>query len=146
MEFEIKNLSLFNDLIFSKSESNPVMKTEELTVYTNDVAKNETNPDRHKYLTNGRWCGYGLLPGENLKAGMIADGIIPKGKYLFVQFFLETDNEQLQQNIQEAAAEALFLEALWQEITLDDTVYVRTLDEGGKKVCQLFRGTGELPD
>ena len=146
MEFEIKNLSLYNDLVFTKDESNPVMKTEELSIFKNKVEKNDTNPDRRNFLTDGNWIGYGLVPGEELKAGCKPDGVIPKGKYLFVQFFIDANDERLQQEMRSAAAEALFLEAVWQELTLDDTVYVRTLDEGGKKVCQLFRGTGELPD
>lgn len=146
MEFEIKNLSLYNDLVFLADESMPVMKTEELTIYTNAVDRNEMAPDRSKYLTDGKWVGYGLIPGEELPEGNTPSGIIPKGKYLFVQFFIEADAKKYQQEMCSAAAEALFLEALWQEKTLENTVYVRTLDEGGKKVCQLFRGTGEKPD
>lgn len=146
MEFEIKNLTLYNDLVFTKDDKNPIMKAEELSVFTNNVKKNDMNPDRSKYLTNGRWCGYGLIPEASLDAGCEPDGVIPAGKYLFVQFFIGQEDEAKNQALREAAAEAVALEGTWQEVSLQDTVYVRTLDEGGKKVCQLFRGTGEKPD
>ena len=139
MDFEIKNLTLYNDLVFTKDESNQVMKTEELAIFTNDVAQNEMSPERNRYLTNPRWCGYGLVPDASLEAGCKPDGVIPAGKYLFVQFFLDTQDEAKNQMIREAAAEALFLEASWQEVLLKDIVYVRTLAEGSKTVCQLFR-------
>ena len=145
MEFEIKNLTLYNDLVFTKDETNPVLKSEELSVFTNKVRKNDTNPDRHLFLTDGSWSGYGLIPQENLNDGCKPDGVIPKGMYLFVQFFIDAKDERIQQDMKEAAAEALYLESLWQELPLDDTIFVRTLDEGGKKVCQLFRGTSRLP-
>jgi len=141
MDFEIKNLTLYNDLVFTKDDKNPVMKTEELSIFTNCVKKNDMSPDRSKYLTERRWCGYGLVPETELLPGKEPDGVIPAGKYLFVQFFLVEKDEAKNQAMCEAAAEALFLEASWQEVALKDTVYVRTLAEGNKKVCQLFRET-----
>ncbi len=139
MEFEIKNLTLYNELVFTKDEKNPVMKAEELSVFTNCVKKNDMKPERSKYLTEGKWCGYGLMPEASLNTNCKPDAVIPAGKYLFVQFFLEQNNEAINQALREAAAEAVALEGTWQEIALKDTVYVRTLDEGGKKVCQIFR-------
>lgn len=136
MDFEIKNLTLYNNLVFTKDDKNPVMKTEELSIFTNCVKKNEMSPDRSKYLTDRRWIGFGLVPETELLPGNEPDGVIPAGKYLFVQFFLDEKDEE-QHMFQ--AAEALFLEASWQEVDLKDTVYVRTLAEGNKKVCQLFR-------
>ncbi len=137
MNFEIKNLTLYNDLIFTKDDQNPIMKTEELSVFTNRVKTNDMNPEQSEYLTDGKWCGYGLAPEAGLIAGSKPDGVIPAGKYLFVQFSLDSQEENQQLCVN--AAEALFLEASWQEITLKDTVFIRTLAEGNKKVCQLFR-------
>ena len=39
----------------------------------------------------------------------------------------------------EKAAETLFLESLWQEITLKDKTFLRFLKEGEKTVFQIFR-------
>ena len=139
MNFEIKNLTLYNDLIFTKDDQNPIMKTEELSVFTNRVKRNDMNPEQDEYLTDRRWCGYGLVPETELMTGSKPDGVIPAGKYLFVQFFLDSQDEK--ENYEQCvnAAEALFLEASWQEVLLKDTVFIRTLAEGDKKVCQLFR-------
>ena len=60
---------------------------------------------------------------------------IPKGKYLFLQGIGSKDDFE----IIEKAAEALFLEALWQEIDLKDEVFVRFLQEDKKTVFQIFR-------
>jgi len=136
MDFEIKNLTLYNDLVFTKDDKNPVMKTEELTIFKSGVKKNDMNPEQSRFLIDGRWIGYGLVPETELLPGNEPVGVIPAGKYLFVQFFLDENDEK--QHMFEAA-EALFLEASWQEVDLKDTVYVRTLAEGNKKVCQLFR-------
>ena len=143
MEFEIKNLTLYNDLVFTKDDKNPVIKDEELSVFTNAVKKKDMNPERSKYLTNGYWCGYGLMPETPLNADSTPDGVIKAGKYLFVQFFADTKNETDWKKLCEAAAEAVALEGIWQELPLDDTVFVRTLNEGDKKVCQLFRRYSE---
>jgi len=139
MNFEIKNLTLYEDLVFSADEKAPVEKTEELSIYTNAVSGKDLNPDREKFLTQGKWCGYGLEPGKKLAEGQSPDGIIPAGKYLFVQFFLDTDDEVVKKEMLEKAAEAVFLEASWQELSLSDTVYVRAIAEGDKKAWQLFR-------
>ena len=136
MNFEIKNLVLYEALVFSKDETAPIIKTEELSVFESGVKKNDMNPEQSRFLIDGKWCGYGLKPGAKLKEGQAPDGVIPEGKYLFVQFFADPKDEK--QHMFEAA-EALFLEASWQEVNLKDTVYVRTLEEGDKKVVQIFR-------
>ena len=107
MDFEIKNLTLYNDLVFTKNDKNPVMKTEKLSIFTNCVKKNEMSPERSKYLTDRRWIGYGLVPETELLPGNEPDGVIPAGKYLFVQFFLDEKDEAKNQAMCEAAAEAL---------------------------------------
>ena len=58
---------------------------------------------------------------------------IPAGLYAFVQSdYTEGDLTQ--------AAEALWLECLWEEYEpLDDTIYLRELEHGDRTVFQLFR-------
>ncbi|MCR4940500.1 MAG: hypothetical protein K5930_10415 [Treponemataceae bacterium] len=139
MTFEIKNLTLYQDLLFTEDQETAIMRTEELSIFTNRVSMKDMNPDRKCFLTDEEWCGYGLEPGARLKEGKTPEGIIPAGKYLFVQFFLGNNEKDEKKEMCGKAAEALFLEASWQEIPLKDRVYLRTLIEGDKKVCQLFR-------
>jgi hypothetical protein len=67
--------------------------------------------------------------------------ILP-GNYFFVQYFLSekdfSDKTKIN-SLLEDLAEAIFLEALWQEINFyDDVIYARKLKEGNCSVFQLF--------
>jgi len=135
--FTQKNLTLFENLSFStKTEDNSyISKLECLYKYENKVKKSDTNPNIKMFLTNEIFCGYGFY-GEKSENHIDDEmNFIPKGKYLFLQGIGSKEDFE----IIEKAAEALFLEALWQEIDLKDEVFVRFLQEDKKTVFQIFR-------
>ncbi len=123
MDFTIKILTLYKDFYYSPDSSN----TEEtLTVYTNAVKKGELEPVLTDFLTSEFFCG-GIC-------GDITEYSISKGRYLFIQGEYTSFERVLD------AAQELYLESLWQELSFkDDTVYMRTLEEDDRKVFQLFR-------
>lgn len=142
MKYEIKNLTLFNDLLYTTEITNEVLKTESLFICKNCVAQNETNPKIEDYITNKTYIGNGYYPLENESSNntnVLISGTIPCGKYLFVQG--NYDNENTVEI--SSAAEALFLESIWQKKRLEDTVYLRTLKEDNKTIFQLFRRISE---
>jgi predicted ATPase len=123
MAFTIKILTLFKDFYYSKDSTNT---EESLTLYKNAVKKGETNPAIDDFLTEEFFCG-NICSGESEFA-------INKGRYLFIQGIF-TSHETVQD-----AAQELYLESLWQELSFtDDIVYMRKLEEDGKTVFQLFR-------
>ena len=67
---------------------------------------------------------------------------IKSAEYFFVQHFLTEEDscdEKKVLSLLEDLAEAIFLEALWQEVSIaDETIYVRKLKEGNCSVFQLF--------
>lgn len=122
MEYEIKKLVLFQPLFFSVQSTN---SQEKMTIYTSKATKKNIAPQLEEYLTNPIFCG-----GASDKK----DKEIPKGIYLFLQGNFST-TQQLNN-----AAEALWLEMLWQELDpLDDKIYIRELVHGNEKLIQLFR-------
>ena len=129
MAFSIKILTLYKDLNFSTDSNIETDKNERLEIYKNGVSKHNMSPSLNEYLKDGIQCGFALPKDSTAKA----DYAIKAGKYFFAQGDLKKDN------INEAA-EALWLESLWQEQTLDmDTVYVRYIKEDNHEAFQIFR-------
>lgn len=94
--------------------------TEKVLTFESTVEKNNLEP----------------LPEQHL-VGEGAEAEITPGMYLFSQKVLhdESGTEQFR-----AASEAIWLEALWREVELDDRrVFLRILSEDGKRVFQIFR-------
>ena len=129
MAFSIKILTLYKDLNFSTDSNIETDKNERLEIYKNGVSKHNMSPSLNEYLKDGIECGFALPKDSTAKA----DYAIKAGKYFFVQGDLKKDN------INEAA-EALWLESIWQEQTLDmNTVYVRYIKEDAHEAFQIFR-------
>lgn len=129
MAFSIKILTLYKDLNFSTDSNIETDKNERLEIYKNGVSKHNMSPSLDEYLKDRIQCGFALPKDSTAKA----DYAIKAGKYFFVQGDLKKDN------INEAA-EALWLESIWQEQTLDmDTVYVRYINEDNHEAFQIFR-------
>lgn len=133
-KFTIKNLTLFENLNFSVEKSSNTTDFEYLFRYQNKVSKAETNPNIKMYLTEEEFLGYGYYGDVGGNQNVVLNSI-PKGKYLFLQGIgAKEDFSEI-----EKAAETLFLEALWQEISLYDTTFLRFIKEGERTVFQLFR-------
>ena len=129
MAFSIKILTLYKDLNFSTDSNIETDKNERLEIYKNGVSKHNMSPALDDYLKGGISCGF-VLPKDSTDK---PDYAIKAGKYFFVQGDLKKDN------INEAA-EALWLESIWQEQTLDmNTVYVRYIKEDNHEAFQIFR-------
>lgn len=128
MNYQVKVLTLYKDLCFSKKESENL---ESLFVYKNLVSKNNLEPQLSLFLQDEVFCGY----KSDIESKYLEDGdYIPEGKYLFVQGFSSEFTDFLK------ATESIFLEALWQEIEFcDDKVFLRKLKENEKTVFQVFR-------
>lgn len=123
MASTIKILHLYKDFYYSIESEN---KEESLTSYTNGVQEKNLEPNLDDFLKNEVFYGY--LSCEKTTT------CIGKGKYLFIQDVF-SDFEKIKE-----AAQELYLEALWQELSfLDDIVYMRKLDENNITVFQLFR-------
>lgn len=123
MAYAIKILTLYKDLFYSLDSTNT---NESLTIYTNTVTKSDTNPSLDDYLKDDFFCGYVCTDQTNT--------VLKKGKYLFIQEIFTSDETV------KKAAEELYLESLWQELSfVDNKVYMRKLEEDGKTVFQLFR-------
>lgn len=123
MAFTIKILTLYKDFYYSKDSTNT---EESLTLYKNTVKNGEMNPNIDDFLTEEFFCGT-ICSGKSEFA-------INQGRYLFIQGIFSSP-----ETVKDAAQE-LYLESLWQELTFtDDKVYMRKLDEDGKTVFQLFR-------
>lgn len=132
-KFTIKNLELFENLKFSLEESANTTKLEWLYRYENKVSPREISPNIKMFLTQEEFLGYGFY-GEDAKNDTRLN-IIPRGKYMFLQGIGGKEDF----SVIEKAAETLFLESIWQEKKLDDTTYLRFLQEGEKTVFQIFR-------
>ncbi|OJF76777.1 MAG: hypothetical protein BKP49_05490 [Treponema sp. CETP13] len=144
MNYKPKKVELYQDLTFSKDEK--CFKNESLTIYKNTVSPKDMDPKKENYLVCKEfkgWANCKPFTGTGIPTGkpkLLAptDFLIPKGAYLFVQG-LQPKEESEQNLIFAEAAEALHLESLWQEIRLDNCVYMRKLKENGKILFQLFR-------
>jgi hypothetical protein len=86
-------------------------------------------------------------PADHLAEGKPARSI-PAGLYLFTQGELPDEAGALEDEVLSSSAEALFrdaaealwLEALWRELTLkNERILVRILSEDSKNIFQLFR-------
>lgn len=143
MDYHIRRLSLFKDLLYLPSDTIPQGFTgERMTQFHTQVDKKNLEPTADQYLCEGSFCGYGLPSNTDgsldavLPAGIDASSLkkIPAGTYAFVQRDYDSDKSPLK------AAEALWLEFLWEEWEpADDIVYLRELPHGNSTVFQLFR-------
>jgi hypothetical protein len=119
MEYTIHALHLHRDITLPENGPAPDGTTK-LYAYRSLVAKNDLEPTKADHLA-------GRTPVREIGAG----------QYLFTQGPLPDEKEE---EAFRDAAEAIWLEALWQEAELaDDKVYVRILAEDSKTVFQVFR-------
>jgi len=134
---DVKNLKLFEDLLFCTRESSATTPMERLVLYTNGVENNNLEPSLEQYLTDRQWAGYGYY-GDDPAAPTHR---IPAGDYFFLQEFVPCDIGDEDKLTAQALkmAEALRLESLWQEIDLDDQVFVRFIREDDKTAVQVIR-------
>ena len=93
-------------------------------------------PNKKDFLTQKKYLGSKAQESDS-QINQIAPG-----NYFFVQYFLSekdfSDKTKID-SLLEDLAEAIFLEALWQEVKFaDDTIYARKLKEGNCSVFQLF--------
>lgn len=140
MNYEVRRLKLFEPLNFSIKENSiqdfSKENDEELVCFINKIPANSTNPNKKDFLTQKKYLG--TKANEN---DLQVNQILP-GNYFFVQYFLSekdfSDKTKID-SLLEDLAEAIFLEALWQEVSFaDETIYVRKLKEGNCSVFQLF--------
>lgn len=133
MSFSIKILTLYKDLNFSTKPDAETSQNERLEIYKNGVSKYNMSPSLDEYLLEGTKCGF-ALPKDSKET---PDYAIKAGKYFFVQGDIKKDSLN-------EAAEALWLESIWQEQALDmNTVYVRYINEDGNEAFQIFRRVAE---
>lgn len=126
----IKILTLYKDLLFSLNEEEITSKEECLFTF-DDTFKKGAELQQGEYLKNKQFLGFSSKEKTENSA------IIPQGKYMFLQQESATD---FSQEDLEKAAEELFLETLWEEREFSPSpVYLRVLEEEGKKVFQLFK-------
>ncbi len=166
MDYTIRRLELFKDLLFfptgkkntetSNTELNGLhcpqpfspeavpagFTGERMTRFFTQVDSKNLEPTDEHYLCQGEFCGYGIpsntdgsieveLP-DNIDPSILEK--IPAGTYGFVQSDYASDKNPLK------AAEALWLEFLWEEWKpADNSVYLRELPHGDTTVFQLFR-------
>ena len=140
MNYEVKRLKLFEPLNFSIKENSTQdfsnENEEELVCFINKVPANSVNTNKKDFLTQKKYLGTKAQENDS-QINQIASG-----NYFFVQFFLSekdfSDKNKID-SLLEDLAEAIFLEALWQEVTFaDNTIYARKLKEGNCSVFQLF--------
>lgn len=144
MNFNVKKIFLYQTLTFSKNDQ--CNKNESLTIYTNGIAPKDTNPILLHYLDNKRfegWSNYNPYKGKGIPSSLPqklapTEAKIEKGTYLFVQG-IQPKKEEDCTEVFSKAAEALYLESIWQEYTLSNTVYMRKLKENDKILFQLYR-------
>ncbi len=114
-----------------------ISETEHLWVYKNGVAKNNLNPNLKDFLLEKKFLGYAIL-GSN-EEETERHNKIETGRYAFLQGLM-TESTSDNTLLFSQAAEALFLESLWQEQNFEnDDVFIRILTEDSKNVFQLFR-------
>jgi hypothetical protein len=126
MEFTIHALHLHRDITLP--ETGPAADgTSELYAYHSHVKKNDLEPAKADHLAEGSAI-------REIKAGY----------YLFTQGLLP---EESREDAFRDAAEAIWLEALWQEADLpSDRIFVRILSEDSKTVFQVFREAARRQD
>ncbi len=137
MKFTIKTLSLYKDLWYTTENTEQTIQTEYLWKYRCGNKNDELEPKKELYLLDGSYMGKHIKDApENTTP---QHHVIKNGKYLFLQGLL-INNDDKNYDLFAQASEELYLESLWLDRKiLNDIVYVRFLEEDGKKVFQLFR-------
>lgn len=136
MAFLVRKLHLLEDLYYfcdadeSVSEdlekNSTIDRSEKLYAYKTTVDKKNLEPKPEDFLREKKFLGYRTFD--------TGDFSLAKASYFFVQ--AQEPNETAFQK----AAEAIYLEALWQNIRfVDDLFYLRILEEGGKMLFQILR-------
>jgi len=126
MEYDVKKLMLFEDIFYSENADS--INSEKMTKYISKVSKKDMNPKLEDYLTSPVFCGFISSSKTDGQSS------IPKGTYAFIQSIFESEESVFK------AAEALWLECVWQEYELvDNFIYLREIPHGDKMVFQLFR-------
>lgn len=170
MDYTIRRLELFKDLLYfqvnkgnndlAEAELNGIhcpqdfssetasaveaagLTGERLTRFCTQVNSKNLEPTAEQYLCQGEFCGYGIPSNTDgsievvLPEDMDTKGqqSLPAGTYGFVQSDYASDKNPIK------AAEALWLEFLWEEWEpADNQVYLRELPHGNTTVFQLFR-------
>ncbi len=137
MNFTLKTLSLYKDLVFTQCENKDTVKTELLWTYINGIEKNNLEPKREKFLLHKNFVGYAIKNQEVIDTKNYH--AIAAGKYAFLQGTMSS-NECENEDIFNHGAEELYLESLWLEQEFEnDIVFLRVLTEDSRKVFQLFR-------
>lgn len=125
MGHEVRKLVLFEPLFYSREASDG---GDSMTKFTTRVSAKSMDPAPQDYLADAVFCGY------SAEGGAAGAEQLPKGTYAFVQWTASSGEKA------EAAAEALWLECVWQEFQPEDsTLYLRELRHGSDTVYQLFR-------
>lgn len=154
MDYKVRRLELCKDLLYLPTDMTKVLPPgftgERMTRFETRVDRRNLEPQLEDYLCNGIFCGQGIssnidgsievvLPEGTSRPQLEA---IPAGTYVFVQSEYpphETSPKVLREN-QLKAAEALWLECLWEEWeTVDSFVYLREIPHENTTVFQLFR-------
>jgi len=136
MAFLVRKLHLLEDLYYfcdaDESASKDLEKrgkidtSEKLYIYKTSVDKKNLEPKPEDFLREKKFLGYRSFDADGFS--------LAKADYLFVQ--AQEPNETAFQK----AAEAIHLEALWQNLRfVDDFFYLRILEEDGKMLFQILR-------
>ena len=158
MQFTARKLKLFENLYYIDQENGKNLETndkeafiidedEKLYCFENGIDKKNLEPKLEDFLKDKRFFGFRVFLEKNEhteKTEKDGDSLaehshkkracLEKGSYLFVQSIFQNET-QIQK-----AAEALYLEAIWQKLSfLDNLVYLRFLEEDGKTIFQLLR-------
>ncbi len=142
MDYEIRRLALFKDLLYLPGNLPKDFTGEKMTRFRTEVDQRNLEPKSEQYLMDGKFCGYGIPSNTDgsievvLPEGLDGSALekIPAGTYAFVQGDYSTDENPVK------AAEALWLECLWEEWEpVDNLVFLREIPHGNTTVFQLFR-------
>lgn len=154
MDYEIRRLELCKDLLYLPGDMTEVLPPdftgERMIRFETRVDRRNLEPQLENYLCNGIFCGQGIPSNVDGSVEIIIpEGIsrqqlqpIPAGTYAFVQceYPPHENKPQILRENQLKAAEALWLECLWEEWeTADSFVYLREIPHGNTTVFQLFR-------
>jgi len=122
MKFTVRTLTLHRDIVIQEQAGKD--GTIRLYEFRSLVKPKDLEPPPENHLADGK-------PAS----------AVPAGLYLFTQGELEADmpSAAAEECFREAA-EAVWLEALWREISLkNERILVRILSEDSKKLFQIFR-------
>jgi hypothetical protein len=152
VEYTVRLLTLYRDLYYcapdtenteaGSAEDSALLNSDEtLTIYRSGAGSKQFDAEKRLHLLDGKFCGYALQGQGKEMGGSGLCAVLPAGKYLFTQAVYADMDEML------TAAEQVWLESLWRDITpLNDMVYIRTVVEDNRKVFQVFRQVpGEIP-